>query len=177
MTLEARELQTWIGADVLDSAGEKLGKLEDVYFHGDEPLVAGIRSGLAGRKHHVVTLGGATVTRESLRVAAAAEQVVATDGEGIDGDRLAELAAGDERLRDLKPEELEGWGAREARLKALAEAQAKADALEAEAHRRAEEEREAARRAREADAEASEARAARLEAEQRAQEARRDAEE
>ena len=30
MSIEARDLQTWIGTEVLDSSGEKLGKLEDI---------------------------------------------------------------------------------------------------------------------------------------------------
>ncbi len=177
MTVAARELQTWIGVDVVDSAGEKLGKLEDVYFHGDEPLVAGIRSGMAGRKHHAVTLSGATVTRDCLAVAVSAEQIVATDSGGVGADELAALAAADDRLRGLEPADLEGWGAREERLKALAEAQAKAEALEAEALRRGDEEAAAAERARRADQEAEDARAARLDAEQRARQAREDADE
>ena len=38
MSVAAQQLQSWIGAEVLDRSGEKLGKLEDVYFHAEEPL-------------------------------------------------------------------------------------------------------------------------------------------
>ena len=60
MSVEAEELQDWIGAEVVDPAGEKLGKIAEVFYRDGEPLVIEIRSGIAGRKHHLAALRGAT---------------------------------------------------------------------------------------------------------------------
>jgi len=176
MAIEARHLQSWIGTEVLDSAGEKLGKLADVYFRESEPMAISIRSGLAGRKHHAAALRGATVSRDSLQLDATADSLISTHGDGLGAEDLTKLAAHDDRLHGLQPEELEGWGAREERLKAQAEAQAAAEKLDAEAQRHAAEEDAATSRARDAGDEADEARRAREEAEARAQQAHKDAE-
>lgn len=176
MPIEARELQSWIGSEVLDSSGEKLGKLEEVYFRGSEPLAVSIRSGLGGRKHHAAALRGASVSRNGLHLDATAETVVATHGSGVGAEQLTKLAAHDDRLHGVEPEELEGWNAREERLKAQAEARAAADKLEAEAEVHAKEEDAAKARERDAGDEADEARRARQQAEAQAQAARRDAE-
>lgn len=174
MSVEARELQTWIGTEVLDSAGEKLGKLEDVYFRESEPLVISIRSGLGGRKHQAASLRGAMASRDGLQLNAGTWPV-ATDTAGIGHEQLAELAPQDDRLRDVQPDDLEGWRAREERLEAQAKAQAAADKLEAEAGQRAQDEEAAAQKAREAELEADAARLARQDAEEQARRAREDA--
>jgi hypothetical protein len=176
MTVEARHLQDWIGAEVLDSSGEKLGKLEEVYFRETEPLAVSIRSGLAGRKHHAAALRGATVGRDSLHLDATADAVISTDGSSLGAEQLAMLAAQDDRLHAVRPEDLEGWNARVERFKAQAEAQAAADKLEAEAQRRAAEEDAAAAKAQDAELEAEEARRAREDAELEAARAREEAE-
>jgi len=175
MAIEARDLQNWIGTEVLDSSGEKLGKLEEVYFRGSEPLAVSIRSGLGGRKHHAAVLRGATVSRDGLQLDATAETIVSSGADGLGAEQLSQLAAHDERLHSVQPEDLEGWTAREQRLKVQAEAQAKADKLEQEAQLHGKEEDAAKGRARDADHEAEEARRAREEAEAQAQAARRDA--
>jgi len=175
MTIEALQLQTWIGAEVLDSSGEKLGKLGDVYFRDGEPIAVSIRSGLGGRKHHVAGLRGATVSRDGLQLDATAETLIATAGGDLGAEELTKLAAHDDRLREIQPEDLESWAVRDERLQAQAQAQAQADELEAEAQRHAEQEDAATTRAREADHEAEEARRARQEAEAQAQRAREDA--
>ena len=59
MSVEAEGLEDWIGAEVLDPAGEKLGKVAEVFYGDGEPLVVEIRSGIAGRKHHLAALRGA----------------------------------------------------------------------------------------------------------------------
>jgi len=172
VTVQARHLQDWIGTTVLDSDGEKLGKLDDVYFCASEPLAVSIRSGLAGRKHHAASLLGATVSRDSLHVDATAATIVATDGTRLGAEQLTALAARDTRLHDVRPDEIEGWGARAERLAAQAEATAHADKLEEDAERRAEDEDAAAARARAAGREADDARRAREDAEAQAQQAR-----
>lgn len=175
MTIEARDLQTWIGTEVLDSSGEKLGKLEEVYFRDSEPLAVCIRSGLGGRKHHVASLRGATVSRDGLHVDATADTVVATDATDLGAEQLTALAAGDERLHGIQPDELEGWNARDERLEAQAKAQVNADKLETQAERRAEQEDAATAKAREAELEADDARRARQDAEEQARRARDEA--
>lgn len=176
MTVAAQDLQDWIGTDVHDAAGEKIGKLEEVYFRGDEPLAVTIRSGMTGRKHHAATLSGATVHRDGLCLGIGADALIATDGDGLGADELTALAGHDDRLRGLQRDELEGWSAREERLQAQAEAKARADELEAEARKRGEEEEAAAARAHEAGDEADAAQDARREADVRAERARQEAE-
>lgn len=169
MAVTAPQLQSWIGAEVLDAAGEKLGKVDDVYFYGDEPAAVSIRSGLGGRKHHAAVVSGATVTRDNLQLVAVANELVATDAHGLDAAQFSELGSYDVRLRDLQLADLETWTARDERLKAQAEAQAQADELQAQAQRHGEEESAAAARARDADQEAQEAHLARKDAEARAE--------
>ena len=176
MTIEAQQLQTWIGTEVLDSSGERLGKLEDVYFRGSEPVAVSIRSGLGGRKHHAAALRGATVSHDSLHLDATAETLIATHGDGLGSEQLTELADHDDGLHGVAPGDLESWHARDERLEAQAAARAEAEKLDAQAKRHADQEDVAIARAREADHEAEEACRARQDAEARAQRARRDAE-
>jgi len=175
MTIHAQQLQTWIGTDVLDSSDEKLGKLDDVYFHDSEPVAVSIRSGLGGRKHHAAALRGASVSRDHLHLEVTAETLVASHADGLGAEQLTELAGHDDRLHGIQQGELEGWNAREERLKAQAEAQARADELDAEARRHGKEEDVATSKSRDADREAEQARRARQDAEARAEQARRDA--
>lgn len=176
MSVEAQQLQTWIGAEVLDGAGQKLGKLEEVYFLDGLPLAVGIRSGLVGHKHRVATLRGATVSRDSLHLDAASATVPAGDTERLGAEQLTKLAAQDDRLLAVEPVDVEGWHARIERFAAEAQAQAEAEKLSAEASRLADEEKAANLRAGEADRAAEQARGAREDAEIRAQEARTDTE-
>jgi hypothetical protein len=172
MSIEAEQLQTWIGAEVLDGSGEKLGKLEEVYFRGDLPVAVGIRSGLVGHKHHAAALRGATVSRDSLHLDAAAAPVATSDAERLGPEQLTKLAAQDDRLLGVDPGDLEGWHARGERLAAEAHARSDAEKLEAQASQRAVVEAAAALRATEADRQAHDARVARESADDRAQQAR-----
>jgi hypothetical protein len=176
MSIEAQQLQTWIGAEVLDGSGQKLGKLEEVYFCVDLPLVVGIRSGLVGRKHHAAALRGASVSRDSLHLDAAAAPVNSADAERIGVEELTKLAAQDDRLAGVQPGDLEGWNARVERLAAEAQALADADELAAQASRRADVEAATALRAGEADRQARDAHVARETADERARQARAAAE-
>lgn len=175
MTIEVRRLQDWIGAEVLDSAGEKLGKLEDVFFRGEDARVVSIRSGLAGRKHHAASLRDAAVDRGSLHLGATGDTIVALGSTGIGAEVLHTLAALDDELLDVRPGELESWTARSDRLSARAQAEADADKLEAQAQHHAQAEDAAIARAHEAEQEAEAARLARHDADAQAQRARQDA--
>lgn len=175
MCIEVQEIQSWIGADVFDGSGQKLGKLEEVYFGLDRPLVIGIRSGLAGRKHHAAVLRGASVNRDSLHLDPAAA-AVPSNAERLGPEELTKLAAQDDELVGVEPGDLEGWHARVERLADEAQALVEAEKLASEAADRADEEAALTSRAREADRQAEEARLAREDADERARQALEDAE-
>ena len=174
MSVEAEELQEWIGAEVVDPAGEKLGKIAEVFYRGNEPLVIEIRSGIVGRKHHLAALSGATVSKSHLRLSSS--EVVPTDG-GLSAQELEQLAGQDDRLQKLSVDDLEGGRARDERRKAAEEAAANADGLDREATAREQEAKRAAAVANDAASKAHDADQARERAEAKAQAARREAEE
>jgi PRC-barrel domain len=60
----------WRGQDVIDSVGEKLGKLEHVYFDGetDDPSFIGVKSGTFSKSLTLVPLTEASVGRDYVRV-------------------------------------------------------------------------------------------------------------
>ena len=63
-------LAEWRGADVIDKAGDKLGKVDDVYYdaESDLPAFVTVKSGLLGKHLKLVPLTGASAGREHLRV-------------------------------------------------------------------------------------------------------------
>jgi hypothetical protein len=61
-----------------------------VFYPGSSPLVIEIRSGIAGRKHHLAALRGATVSKSHLRLSSS--DVVPTD-DGLGAGELQQLAA------------------------------------------------------------------------------------
>lgn len=69
--MEIERIEDWVGADVVDPAGEKLGKLEDLYYPpgSDDPVAAAVKHGALGKSLSLVPLDGASVTRSYLRVA------------------------------------------------------------------------------------------------------------
>jgi PRC-barrel domain protein len=60
----------WRGQDVVDPNGEKLGKLEEIYYDGetDEPAFAAVKTGLVSKSVTLVPLIRASVGRDYLRV-------------------------------------------------------------------------------------------------------------
>lgn len=67
----AEDITAWRGQDVLDPDGEKLGKLEELYYDGetDTPMFIAVKSGLVGKKLTLIPLAGATVSPDYVRVA------------------------------------------------------------------------------------------------------------
>src|SRR4029079_12293001 len=68
--IAVENITDWRGQDVLDPVGEKLGKLEEVYFDGetDDPTFASVKTGTVSKS---LTLGPpprATVGRDYVRV-------------------------------------------------------------------------------------------------------------
>ncbi len=172
MSIRVEHLESWIGSEARGGSGEKLGRIDDVYFAGEDPVAIGIRSGLGGRKHHAGTLKGASVCHDGVRLAIGEDDLVSTDGGPLTSSQLSALSAQDDRLRDVYPEQLEGWQQREERRKQAEEDRAKAEKLEVEAARLADEEEKAASRVGDAESSADAARREREEAEARAREAR-----
>jgi hypothetical protein len=147
MSIEAEQLDEWIGSEVVDPDGVKLGKVAEVYYHGADPVIVEVRSGITGRNRSLSALAGATVSMKHLRLTGA--DSVATGG-GISTEALEQLAAHDPRLTGVTAEQLESGSERAARVKAAEDAAAHATVLEAEAAHRKEEALIAANVAREA---------------------------
>ena len=68
--IPVENITDWRGQDVLDVVGEKLGKLEEVYFDGetDLPAFAAVKSGLLSKSLTFVPLANASAGREYVRV-------------------------------------------------------------------------------------------------------------
>jgi hypothetical protein len=68
--IPVENITDWRGQDVLDTVGEKLGKLEEVYFDGetDAPVFAAVKSGRLSKSLTLVPLDKASVGREYIRV-------------------------------------------------------------------------------------------------------------
>ncbi len=77
MMIQLENVRDWRGQNVFDVDGEKIGKLEDVYFDAetDEPRFACVRVGLLGRQVSLVPLEGSSVSREYIQVRRSKEEV------------------------------------------------------------------------------------------------------
>lgn len=69
-TVTIEDVTEWRGQDVLDPGGEKLGKLEEVYYdtESDRPAFVAIKSGMLGRRLTLVPIIDASAGRSFLRV-------------------------------------------------------------------------------------------------------------
>jgi uncharacterized protein (TIGR02271 family) len=74
---EMTEAYAWQGRNMLDSAGEKLGKIDEIYEdeRTGKPEWALVHTGLFGTKSHFVPLAGASPRGEDVAVNATKEQV------------------------------------------------------------------------------------------------------
>jgi hypothetical protein len=88
------DIKEWRGQDVVDSGGDKLGKLEEVYYdtETDVPAFAAVKSGVLGKHVSLVPLAGASVGQSYVRVTAAKTEF--KDAPSLDPD--AELTLDDE---------------------------------------------------------------------------------
>lgn len=75
-------IEDWRGQDVLDSSGEKVGKVDEVFYAvgGGQAEFVAVKSGLLGRRSHLVPLAEASVGRDYIRVAYTQEQIEHADG-------------------------------------------------------------------------------------------------
>jgi hypothetical protein len=159
-------LEDWLGQDVFDPEGERIGKLEEVYLAGEEVVLAEVRTGGLRKRSHLVPVRGMTVGREYVRADHSVRKVTEAPGPAKDAepDDATLRAVADHY--GLAPGEgaVEGSKARAARLAAAAAAEARARELEQEAMRQ----EQASAAAADAKARAAqEAEAARLEAERK----------
>src|SRR4051794_30863298 len=78
------------GSAVYDSAGEKIGKVEEIFYDEDtrEPEWLGIGTGFLGTKRVLVPVAGASMSDDGLTVRYAKQQV--KDSPDIDGDEIDE---------------------------------------------------------------------------------------
>lgn len=77
MTAGLENIREWRGQQVVDRNGDKIGKLDDVYFdkQTDEPMFAGVRIGMFGRKLTFVPLQGAQLGRDRVQVGRDKEEI------------------------------------------------------------------------------------------------------
>src|SRR6201995_3561867 len=68
--IPVENIADWRGQDVRDPVGEKLGKLEHVYFDGetDEPAFAAVKSGLVSKSLTLARPAGASVGHDYVRI-------------------------------------------------------------------------------------------------------------
>jgi uncharacterized protein YrrD len=90
-----REIAEWRGRVLVDSAGERIGKLEEVYFdvETDEPQFGTVKEGFIGRHLTFVPLTGITIGPDNLQVPVTKEQVSRAPNIALQG---GELSQGDE---------------------------------------------------------------------------------
>ncbi len=160
--LGVEQIDEWRGQDVVDRDGEKLGKLDDVFYDtaNGEAVFLTVKSGLLGRRSHLVPVAQASVGREYVRVAFTAEQVdkaETSDTDGVLDSDAARRAADTYGVRLGDGTRFESASLIEQRRADAEDAREQADKLDKEARDRADKADEAHRRADEAKDRASDA--------------------
>jgi hypothetical protein len=183
--MEIEQIEEWKGQDVVDCDGEKIGKLEDIYFEaGSRDAVFGsVKTGMLGRRHFLVPLAGATISRDHIRVAYHQDHV--KDAPQADPGATLESGMEQELARHYAIEltapaagdtgRYESASAREEREARAREATKRAEELEALADRKAAEAREVELQADDTHRQAQQAQDERDRAERAAAEARAEA--
>jgi hypothetical protein len=146
--LSVEQLEEWVGEDVLDVNGERVGKLDEVYYSTatNQAVFVVAKSGLLGRHTSLVPLAGASVGREYLQLAYSAAQI---DEVGFELDAGATIGQSDGRRLgdaygvDVPSEDFASASSINERRRAAGEAAARAGELDEEARRRAAEAEEA----------------------------------
>lgn len=82
----------WHGKMLVDSAGEKIGKLQDVYVdvETDEPQFATVKEGFISRHLTFVPLGGIAIGPDQLQVAVTKEQISSAPNIEQHGEELSQ---------------------------------------------------------------------------------------
>jgi hypothetical protein len=93
--LKVESIESWRGQDVLDSAGEKAGRLEEVYYDaaGDQPVLISIKRGRLGHQVKLAPLSDAAVSRDYLRLPFTGEQLGGAPDVTVGDELTAEQSA------------------------------------------------------------------------------------
>ena len=145
-------IETWRGQDVLDGAGEKAGRLDEVYYDStaQEPVLLSVKHGMLGRQVTLVPAAEAVVSHDYLRVPYSAEQIHSAESGSVEDELSGEQVAAVGVLFKLTlPSSGSLYSASliERRRVEAEKADRRAHELELEAQKRAEELEEARRRA------------------------------
>jgi sporulation protein YlmC with PRC-barrel domain len=91
-TVAHRDFSEWHGRELVDRDGERIGKLEDVYFDvgTDQPEFATVKEGRIGRHITFVPLTGITIGPDNLQVSASKAEVKGAPNLDLEGDELAQ---------------------------------------------------------------------------------------
>ena len=88
-------IESWRGQDVLDSAGEKAGRLEEVFYDvaEDEPVLISIKHGRLGHHVKLAPLSDAAVSRDYIRLPFTGEQLSGAPDVTVGDELTAEQSA------------------------------------------------------------------------------------
>ena len=91
-TVALRDFSEWHGKDLIDSDGERIGKLEDVYFdvETDQPQFATVKEGLFGRHLTFVPLTEIILGPNDLQVSVSKSLVKDAPNIELEGDALSQ---------------------------------------------------------------------------------------
>ena len=91
-TVMHKDIAEWHGRELVDRDGERLGKLEEVYFdvETDEPQFGTVKEGLIGRHLTFVPLTGMTIGPDNLQVAVSKKQVNEAPNIALQGHELSQ---------------------------------------------------------------------------------------
>ncbi len=89
--VQHRDLSEWRGTDLIDQQGEKIGKLQDVYFdiETDEPQFGTVKEGWISPHLTFVPLIGLTIGPSTLQVSVSKEQIKNAPNIALVGDELS----------------------------------------------------------------------------------------
>ena len=92
-TLE--RIESWQGQDVLDDAGQKTGRLEEVYYDtgGQDPVLISIKHGVLGRQVQLVPVADAVLSRDYLRLPFSGEQIAQSPSVSVEDELSSEQVA------------------------------------------------------------------------------------
>ena len=86
------DIGEWRGRELIDLTGERIGKLEEVYFdiETDEPQFGTVKEGFLGRHLTFVPLTGLTIGPDNLQIPVTAEQVKNAPNIALQGGELSQ---------------------------------------------------------------------------------------
>jgi hypothetical protein len=90
MVVIVEQIEEWIGREALDVEGERVGKLDEVFYSTatGEAVFAAVKSGLLGRHSSFVPLASAAAGRDYIRLAYAKATIEDADSEIKGSDEL-----------------------------------------------------------------------------------------